>query len=174
MNSFECFDINSLLEEILVVLQWVVRWVEVLIWWTVSLLERCVSLSLGKVRTHLVTEVPLGEQTVGWNPMVVGGWFVVPQVLEASGVRVRQVEWHVRVSIIDSIALFSFHELLHVVLHNWALSMGGVLGSSSLSLDAISESEDVLESRVLKSVWVHVNESGVISDSTVQKGLVWD
>lgn len=42
-------------------LQWVVRWVEVLIWWTVSLLERAESQSLGKVRFHLVSEVPLGE-----------------------------------------------------------------------------------------------------------------
>lgn len=85
----------------------------------------------------------------------------------------RQVEWHVRVSIVDSVELLSFHELLQVLLHNWDLSVGGVLGSSSLSLDAISESEDVLESLMLKSVWVHVNETRVISDSTVQKGLLW-
>jgi hypothetical protein len=174
VNSLECWDVDTLLKKVLIVLQWVECWVEVLIWGTVSLLERGVCQALGKVGFHLSSEVPLGEQTVGWNPMVVGGWFVVPGVLEASGVRVREVEWHVRISIVHSVALFSFHELLHVVLNDWALSVGGVLGSSGLSLDAISESEDVLESRVLKSVWVHVNHAGVVSDSTVQKGLVWD
>lgn len=167
-------DINSLLNEVFIVLQWVVSWVEVFVWWSMSLLERSVVDSLGKVRLHLSSEVPLGEEAIGWNPMVVLGCLKAPGVLEASGVGVRKVEWHIGESIIDGIAFFTFKELLQVVLHNWALSVSGVLGSSDLSLDAISEGEDVLESRVLKGVWVHVNKSGVVSDSTVQKSLLWD
>ena len=167
-------DINSLLNKVLIVLQWVVSWVEVLVWWSMSLLERSVVDSLGKVRLHLVSEVPLCEEAIGWNPMVVLGSLKAPGVLEAGGVGVREVEWHIGESIIDGIALFTFKELLQVVLDNWALSVSGVLGSSGLSLDAISEGEDVLKSRVLKGVWVHINKSGVVSDSTVQKGLVWD
>ena len=168
------FDVYTLLEEVLVVLQWVVSWVEVLVWRSVSLLERSVVDSLGKVRLHLSSEVPLGEEAIGWNPMVVLCCLKAPGVLEASGVRVREVEWHISESIIDGIALFTFEELLQVVLHNWALGVSGVLGSSGLSLDAITEGEDVFESRMLKGVWVHINKSGVVSDSTVQKGLVWD
>ena len=59
------------------------------------------------------------------------------------------------------------------MLDNWALSMGSVLSSCDLSLDAVTKGEDVLESRMLKSVWVHVNETGIVSDSTVQKSLLW-
>jgi hypothetical protein len=70
---------------------------------------------------------------------------------------VREIEWHVSVSIINGIALLSFQELFHVMFHNWALSMGGILGSSGFSLDAISESENVFESGVLKSVWVNID-----------------
>ena len=174
VDGFESCNIHALFKQVLIVLQWVISWVEVLIWWSMSLLEGSVVDALSKVGLHLSSEVPLGEETIGWNPVVVLSWFVVPEVLEASGVGVREVEWHIRVAIIDSIALLSFHELLDVVLHNWALGVGSVLGSGGFSLDAVSESEDVLESRVLKGVWVHINEARVVGDSTVQKGLVWD
>ena len=58
--------------------------------------------------------------------------------MEASRIRVREIEWHVSVSIINGIALLSFQELFHVMFHDWALSMGSILGSSRFSLDAIS------------------------------------
>ena len=77
-----------------------------------SLLERSVVDSLGKVRLHLSSEVPLGEETIGWNPMVVLCCLKAPGVLEASGVRVREVEWHIGESIVDGIQLFTLKELL--------------------------------------------------------------
>jgi len=89
--------------------------------------------------------------------VVPGSWLIVPQMLEVSGVGVREIEWHVSVSIINGIALLSFQKLFHVMFHDWALSMGSILGSSGFSLDAISESEDVFESGVLKSVWVNID-----------------
>ena len=174
MSVLESLDVHTLLKKVLIVLQWVVSWVEVLIWRSVSLLERCVGDTLGKVGLHLSSEVPLGEEAIGWNPMVVLSGLISPGVLEAGGVRVREVEWHISESIIDGIALLTLEELLQVVLDNWALSVGGMLSSSDLSLDAVTEGKDVLESGMLKSVWVHVNKSGVISDSTIQKSLVWD
>jgi hypothetical protein len=114
---------------------------------------------------HLSSEVPLGEEAIRWNPMVVLGWFIVPQMLEACSVRMRKVEWHVRETVINSIAFFAFHELLHVVLHNWALSVCCVLSSSCFSLDAVTESKNVFESLVLKSVWVDIYETRVISNT---------
>lgn len=174
VSVLESLDVHTLLKKVLIVLQWVVSWVEVLIWRSVSLLERCVGDTLGKVGLHLSSEVPLGEEAIGWNPMVVLCGLISPGVLEASGVRVREVEWHISESIIDGIALLTLEELLQVVLDNWALSVGGMLSSSDLSLDAVTEGKDVLESGMLKSVWVHVNKSGMISDSTIQKSLVWD
>ena len=173
MSVLKSLDVDTLLEDVLVVLKWIVRWVEVLVWWTMGLLERSVVHSLRKVSFHLSSEVPLREKPVRWNPVVVLCWLVVPQVLEASSVGVRQVEWHVRESIIDSVALRARQELLDIVLDNWALSVGCVLGSSCLSLDAVSEGEDVLESGVLQSVWVHVHQPTVVGDAAVQQGLVW-
>jgi len=174
VSVLESLDVHTLLKKVLIVLQWVVSWVEVLIWRSVSLLERCVGDTLGKVGLHLSSEVPLGEEAIGWNPMVVLSGLISPGVLEAGGVRVREVEWHISESIIDGIALLTLEELLQVVLDNWALSVGSMLSSSDLSLDAVTEGKDVLESGMLKSVWVHVNKSGMISDSTIQKSLVWD
>jgi hypothetical protein len=174
VSVLESLDVHTLLKKVLIVLQWVVSWVEVLIWRSVSLLERGVGDTLGKVGLHLSSEVPLGKEAIGWNPMVVLGSLISPGVLEAGGVRVREVEWHISESIIDGIALLTLEELLQVVLDNWALSVGSMLSSSDLSLDAVTEGKDVLESGMLKSVWVHVNKSGVISDSTIQKSLVWD
>lgn len=174
VSVLESLDVHTLLKKVLIVLQWVVSWVEVLIWRSVSLLERCVGDTLGKVGLHLSSEVPLGKEAIGWNPMVVLSGLISPGVLEAGGVRVREVEWHISESIIDGIALLTLEELLQVVLDNWALSVGSMLSSSDLSLDAVTEGKDVLESGMLKSVWVHVNKSGVISDSTIQKSLVWD
>lgn len=174
VSVLESLDVHTLLKKVLIVLQWVVSWVEVLIWRSVSLLERCVGDTLGKVGLHLSSEVPLGKEAIGWNPMVVLSGLISPGVLEAGGVRVREVEWHISESIIDGIALLTLEELLQVVLDNWALSVGSMLSSSDLSLDAVTEGKDVLESGMLKSVWVHVNKSGMISDSTIQKSLVWD
>ena len=174
VSVLESLDVQTLLKKVLIVLQWVISWVEVLIWRSVSLLERCVGDTLGKVGLHLSSEVPLGKEAIGWNPMVVLSGLISPGVLEAGGVRVREVEWHISESIIDGIALLTLEELLQVVLDNWALSVGSMLSSSDLSLDAVTEGKDVLESGMLKSVWVHVNKSGMISDSTIQKSLVWD
>lgn len=159
MFILERLNVDTLLQQVLIVLQWVIGWVEVLIRRSVSLLERGVLDTLVQISLHLVAEVPLGEQTVGWYPMVVLCGLIVPQVLEAGGMRVRKVEWHVCESIVDRIALFSLEELLQIVLHDWALSVGGMLGSCDLSLDAISKGENVLKSLVLESVWVHIDES---------------
>lgn len=76
-----------------------------------------------------------------------------------------KIEWHVCVSIIDSVEFFAFHELLKVVLDNGALMDGSSLSSGGIYSDAISESKDVLESLVLESVRVHVNNALAIGDT---------
>lgn len=97
--------------------------------------------------------------------MVLWCGLVVPSVLEAGGVGVRQVERHVGVAVINSIQFLAVHELEQVVLHNWNLSVHSMLSSRRLSLDAVTESEDVVKARVLQSVWVHVNHASRVSDS---------
>mgnify|MGYP006866641861 CR=1 FL=1 len=158
-------DVNTSLLQVLVVLEWVESLVVVLVWRAVVLLERSVGFASLEVLLHLSSEVPLGKQAEVWHPVVVGGGLVVPGVLEVGSMGVRKVEWHVGVSIVDSIQLLSVHEPLQVVFDNWALSVGCVLSSCSLSLDSITESEDVLESLMLEGVWVHINQASVVSDT---------
>ena len=81
VSVLESLDVHTLLKKVLIVLQWVVSWVEVLIWRSVSLLERCVGDTLGKVGLHLSSEVPLGKEAIGWNPMVVLSGLISPGVL---------------------------------------------------------------------------------------------
>ena len=49
--------------------------------------------------------------------------------------------------------------------NNWALSISGMLGSGGLTLDGVSEGKNIVESGVLKGVWVDVNHSGAVSNS---------
>ena len=50
-----------------------------------------------------------------------------------------------RVSIVDSIELFAFHEHSDVVFDHGNLGHGGVEGPCGLSLDAIPKRKDILE-----------------------------
>jgi hypothetical protein len=78
---------------------------------------------------------------------------------------VAQVEWHECVSVIDGIQFLSFHELLQVVLDNWALVDSCSLGSSGVNTDAISKGKDVFESLVLESVRVDINNSFTVGNA---------
>ena len=89
--------------------------------------------------------------------MVLGSCFKVPGVLETGSVRVRHVEWHVGVPVVDCVQLLSVHELGDIVLDNWALSIAGVHGSGSFSFNGITPSENVFESRVLESERIDIN-----------------
>ena len=73
------------------------------------------------------------------------------------------------VTIINSIANLAIKELVEVVFNHWALGDGGVLGSSCLSLDSISPSENVLESFVLKSVGVDIDHTSVVGNTSFDK-----
>ena len=95
MGIAEHLHVDTLGLEVLVVLEWVVEGRVVLVGWSVILLEGGVGLTDSEVGVHLSAEVPLGEQPVVGNPVVLGGGLVVPEVLEASGVGVGEVEGHV-------------------------------------------------------------------------------
>jgi hypothetical protein len=53
------------------------------------------------------------------------------------------------------------------------LGHGGSTGSSDVSSDGITEGKDVFESLVLKGIWVDINQTISISDSTVDEVLPW-
>lgn len=174
MEALELGNIDSLGLKIFVMLKRVIDWVEVVMWWTNSLLERGVLFVHGEVRGDGSGEIEVREEAVAWNEVVLWCGFIIPQMREAGGVGVRKVEWHVGVTIIDTIELLTVQEVFEVVLDDWALSLSSVLGSGSLSLNAITEGENVLISFVLKSVSVNINHAGGISDTSIDKLLMSD
>lgn len=74
---------------------------------------------------------------------------VVMQVLEVGSILVAKVEWHVGVTIINSVQVSAFQELLDVVFNDWGLIDGSSLSTGDFTSDTISESEDVLKTLVL-------------------------
>ena len=86
---------------------------------------------------------------------------------------VAHEKWEVRVSIIDSIRILSVHESENVVFDDWALGHGGSTGSSDVSSNGITEGKDVFESIVLEGVWVDIDQTIGISDTSVDEVLPW-
>jgi hypothetical protein len=146
MYVSECLNINSLFSEIFVFVQWVKLFVVVFVGWAMIFGKTSVGLSLLQTSFQLVFEVHLREQTILRNPVILGCWLVIIGVLEAGSIGVGEIEWHVRITIINSVQFFSFHVSEEIVLDNWALGIGGMLSSCGFSLNGITEREDVWES----------------------------
>jgi len=94
------------------------------------------------------------------------------QVLEAGGVVLTQDQRHEGVSVVDSVSVLAFHVLENVVLNNGVLGHSSILSRGSTSSGAVTESEDILESFVLKSVLVNINETLIIEEASAQKLLL--
>ena len=94
------------------------------------------------------------------------------QVLEVRGIRVAKIERHESVTIIDSVEFLAFHELFNILLHNGSLMNGGSLSSCGVNANAVAESKDVFKALVLKSVWVHIDNTLAISNLRIKKLLV--
>lgn len=170
--AFDGCDVDAFVLEVLVGVQWVVGSAELVVWWTVRLLETRELLCLLHVALNLLVEVLLRELTIVWNPVVECSWLVVPQVLEAGHVRVTNEEWHISVAIIYSTKLPTLEVCLHIIFHNWCLGVGGMLSSSGLTINAITKSENVGESLVLESIWANVDHTVSTRDTGVDKLLV--
>ena len=150
--------------EVVVVLEGHIAGVPVVVRRTVGFLERSELLAHGHLTLHHSAEIPSGEDAVMGDQVVHGVGLVVVQVLEVGGVRVAQEEWHEGVTIIHSVELLAFHELLQVVLDHRGLCDGSRLSTGGLNTDAITESEDVLEALVLESVRVHIDDAIAVGD----------
>jgi hypothetical protein len=142
-------------------------------WWSIILLEGGKSFTLLEVGFHLRVEISLREKTEGWNPVVVSCWLEVIVMLEVVSIGVTEVEWHVRITIIDTVQFFTIHELSNVVLDDGVLGMSSMLGSSGRSLNAVTESKDILESSVLEGIWVDIDEASVVGNTSFNEFGVW-
>jgi len=173
VDSFEGLDVDFLWLKIFVVLEFIEGLGEVLMWWSMVFVHWKEGWPSFFVGVLLPVEISVSNGAVSWLPMIVGVSFVVMEMREGCGVRVAHEHWEVRISIIDSIDFLSFHESENVVFNNWALGHGGSLGSSDVSSDSISKSKDVFESFVLKGIWVYINQTIGISNSTIDEVLPW-
>lgn len=84
-----------------------------------------------------------------------------------------QVERHVGVPVVDGIQLFSLEELLHIMFYDWVLRLGSPLSSGGGDVNAVAESEDVVESLVLEGVLRHINQAVFGCDPGVNESLLW-
>jgi hypothetical protein len=53
------------------------------------------------------------------------------------------------------------------------LGMSSMLGSSGRSLNAVTESKDILESSVLEGIWVDIDEASVVGNTSFNEFGVW-
>jgi len=105
--------------------------------------------------------------------VVVSCWLEVIVMLEVVSIGVAEVEWHVSISIIDTVQSFTIHELLNVMLDDGVLGMSSMLGSSGRSLNAVTEGKDILESSVLEGIWVDIDEASVVGNTSFNEFGVW-
>lgn len=117
--------------------------------------------------------VSIADNTISWLPVVVCVSFIVMEMREGSGVRVAHQQWPVGVSIVDTIAFFTFHKSQDIVLHNWALSLGSDLRSGNIRFNGITEGKNVVKSFMLKSVWINIDKTVVPRKPRVDKVLPW-
>ena len=156
------WDLSAL--KVIIVLEGHIARSKVVVGGTVALLEVGELLAHSHLALHLAAEIPSREQAVVRNAMIHSMGLVVMKMLEVRGIRVTKIEWHIGVTIIDSIQVTALHELLNIVLDDRGLVDSSSLGSSSIDSDAITESKDVLEALVLKSVGVNINDTLTVSD----------
>lgn len=159
--------------EVLVLLERVEGLWEVVVWGTVSLVERAVLHTSTGLSIEQATVVEVGEHAVVGNHMVERCWLVIVQVSEFSGTAGAEEEWQLGVAVVDAVNFLSVQELEQVVLNNWVLTHGTDLGSRGLSSNAVTEGEDVLEARVLEGVLVDVNHALSVSETGVSEPLEW-
>ena len=150
-------DLSAL--EVVVVLEGHVARGEVVVGRTVALLEVGELLTHGHLALKHAAEVPSREEAIVRKGVVHRVRLIIVEVLEVRGIGVTKIERHEGVTIINSIKLAAFHELLNIVLNNWSLVNGCSLGSGGVNANAVTESKDVLETLVLKSIWVNVNNT---------------
>ena len=173
MNGSERFDIDFLVLKEFVVFKFVEGLGEMFVWWSVVFVHWHVSWSSFFVGTHLPMEISVSKSTETWLPMVVSVSFKVVKMSEWGSVRVAHVKWEIRISIIDSINFLSIHESKNIVFDNWGLGHCWSHSSSDVSSNGISESKDVFESLVLKGIWVNIDQTIGISNTTIDEVLPW-
>ena len=91
--------------------------------------------------------------------MVEGSGFEVVQVREVGCLTVTEEERLVRVAVIHTVEFFALEEADQVVLNNWVLCDGCVVGTGGFEADSVTEREDILVLVVLESVLVHVHHA---------------
>lgn len=133
--------------------------------WTVVLCEARVAGVLIGHALNVASEVSLCKESVVRDSVVEGSGFEVVQVGEVGCLTVTEEERLVRVAIIHTVEVFTLEEADQVVLNNWVLSDGCVVGTGGFEADSVTEREDILELVVLESVLVHVHHAVLVTEA---------
>lgn len=86
MERSKRLSIDTFAEEVFVLIKGIVISTVMPVWWSNSLLHSTEVLAHLGISSNGPGEVSLGEEAVGWYPVVVWCWLEVPEMLEvASG-----------------------------------------------------------------------------------------
>ena len=94
------------------------------------------------------------------------------KVLEVASVAVTKKEGHESCSIVDSVAILSIQIFEHVVFNNWALVHCTTLSTSSLKSNSVTECKNILILFVLKSVFIDINTTAYVCETSISEELV--
>ena len=97
-------------------------------------------------------------------------------MLEAACVAVAKKEGHECCTIVNGVAVLSLEVVEHVVLDNGALVHRSFLRTGGLKANSVTKGKDIFVLLVLKSVFVNINATPGVRESSVSKefvGLGW-
>jgi len=151
------FRVDSMLIQILIMLQLVVSRVIIPMRRPVVLLKSWKFLSLTCSYFLISHEVESREEPVVRNHVVSGVWLLVVEVGEGGHVSCAEVEGDEGVSVVDCVQIFPVEVLQNIMLDDAGLGLSCIGGSGCWDVCAWAESKDVLVFLVLKSVRIHVN-----------------
>jgi len=108
-----------------------------------------------------------------WDGVVRCCWLEIVLVNEVSCVGATQPQLLLGVTVIDTVELLSLHEANHIVLHNWVLGHGGIMGTCGVETNCVTHGEHILELVVLKGVFVDVHHAVGITKTTLSNDWLW-
>lgn len=170
--KFSDFWIDSISQQVFVMLKIVVSRIVMPEGWSVTLFESCVLFGKSSSNFTVSREVELWEETVVRNHMVSWMRLVVIEVGEWGHVLSSKIKWNEWVSIINCIEFFSMKVSQDIMFNDACLSMCSVDWSCCWSVGASSKSKNILIFCWLQSVRINIDESVWISQSSINWNLM--
>lgn len=170
--KFSDFWIDSISQQIFIMLKIFKSRIVMPERWSVTLFESCVLLGKSSCDFTVSREIEFWEETVVRNHVVSWMRFVVIEVSEWGHILGSKIKWNEWVSVINCIKIFSMKVSQDIMFNDACLSMCCVNWSCCWSISASSKSKNILIFCWLQSIGININESIWISQSSINGNLM--